>query len=119
MGMHLFGHVIWDVTRGQLTQHLNDHIQPLVDETNYGFSQELPACEGAYAKRVLSEYWLDFSHLTIFGQIGHPYLFIRPFSRLLGELLLASLLVTRYVGSLFGSVRLSTLLAVSSRVAPF
>ncbi len=46
MGIHLFGHIVWDVTRGQLTQNLGNHVDPLVDETIFGFAQELPVCEG-------------------------------------------------------------------------
>ena len=49
MGIHLFGHIVWDVTRGQLTQHLSNHVEALVDEISYGFTQKLPACEGACA----------------------------------------------------------------------
>ncbi|KAI4098309.1 MAG: hypothetical protein L6R37_006539 [Teloschistes peruensis] len=45
MGIHLFGHVVWDVTRGHLTQNLGNHVEPLVEEAEYGFAQELPACE--------------------------------------------------------------------------
>ncbi|CAO1598740.1 hypothetical protein XANCAGTX0491_002500 [Xanthoria calcicola] len=43
--IHLFGHIVWDVTRGQLTQNLGNHVEPLVDESIYGFAQEMPACE--------------------------------------------------------------------------
>ncbi|KAL8729321.1 MAG: hypothetical protein Q9166_004818 [cf. Caloplaca sp. 2 TL-2023] len=43
--IHLFGHVVWDVTRGQLTQNLGNHVGPLIDESEFGFAQELPACE--------------------------------------------------------------------------
>ena len=37
---------MWDVTRGQLTQNLGNHVEPLVDESKYGFAKEMPACEG-------------------------------------------------------------------------
>ena len=60
MGIHLFGHIVWDVTNGQLTQNLNNHVESLVDETNFGFSQELPACEGAYAEVDLSNLLASF-----------------------------------------------------------
>ncbi|KAL8804039.1 MAG: hypothetical protein Q9182_002830 [Xanthomendoza sp. 2 TL-2023] len=43
--IHLFGHVVWDVTRGQLTQNLGNHVGPLVDESEYGYAQEMPVCE--------------------------------------------------------------------------
>ncbi|KAL8988949.1 MAG: hypothetical protein Q9177_002056 [Variospora cf. flavescens] len=43
--IHLFGHIVWDVTRGQLTQNLGNHVEPLVDESDYGFSEEMPACQ--------------------------------------------------------------------------
>ncbi|KAL8733904.1 MAG: hypothetical protein Q9181_003412 [Wetmoreana brouardii] len=46
MGIHLFGHIVWEVTRGHLTQSLGNHVAPLVDESEFGFAQELPACEG-------------------------------------------------------------------------
>ncbi|KAL9047291.1 MAG: hypothetical protein Q9214_000091, partial [Letrouitia sp. 1 TL-2023] len=45
MGIHLFGHIVWDVIRGHLTQNLGNHVRPLVDESTFGFDQELPACE--------------------------------------------------------------------------
>lgn len=49
MDIHLFGHVVWDVTRGQLTKNLGNHVGPLVDESEYGLTQELPACDGQLA----------------------------------------------------------------------
>ena len=49
MRIELFGHIVWDVTRGKLTQQMGSHIGPLVDEAIFGFSQEIPPCEGAYA----------------------------------------------------------------------
>ena len=55
MGIQLFGHVVWDITRGQLTQSLGNHIKPLVDETIFGFSQELPPCEGMCTSLLAAE----------------------------------------------------------------
>ena len=54
LSIQLFGHVVWDVTRGQLTQHLGNHVDPLVDETVYGFSKELPSCEGKEKGPILA-----------------------------------------------------------------
>ncbi|KAL8656994.1 MAG: hypothetical protein Q9226_002365 [Calogaya cf. arnoldii] len=54
--IHLFGHIVWDVTRGQLTQNLGNHVGPLVDESEYGFAQELPACEDWTAVTVHSTF---------------------------------------------------------------
>ncbi|KAL8668637.1 MAG: hypothetical protein Q9168_006743 [Polycauliona sp. 1 TL-2023] len=41
--IHLFGHIVWDVTRGQLTQNLGNHVEPLVEESEYGYTREMPA----------------------------------------------------------------------------
>ncbi|KAL9127900.1 MAG: hypothetical protein Q9217_003310 [Psora testacea] len=38
MGIHLFGHVVWDVTRDQLTQNLSNHIDPPIEEANFSSS---------------------------------------------------------------------------------
>lgn len=54
MGIHLFGHIVWNITRGQLTQNLGSHVGPLVDETRFGFSQELPLCEGMCSSMLYS-----------------------------------------------------------------
>lgn len=45
LSIELFGHIVWDITRVHLTQNLGNLVEPLVDESKYGFSQEIPPCE--------------------------------------------------------------------------
>ncbi|MCJ1262588.1 hypothetical protein MMC22_002458 [Lobaria immixta] len=69
LSIELFGHIVWDITRVHLTQNLGNLVEPLVDESKYGFSQEMPPCE---AFRKASSI---YEHLAVYRFFEPP-----PFS---------------------------------------
>ncbi|KAI4125181.1 MAG: hypothetical protein LQ338_004405 [Usnochroma carphineum] len=72
MDIHLFGHVVWDVTRGQLTQNLGNHVEPLVDESEFGYAQELPACNDWTPVTVHPTFLKIVGRTSARIFVGHP-----------------------------------------------